>query len=54
VVYTAYDDCLLAASLFVCCIKYYLGDQIKEDEMGRAQGTHWGEGECIQASGGET
>jgi len=29
-----------------------LGDKIKEDEMGWARGTHWGE-QCMQDFGGE-
>jgi hypothetical protein len=30
-----------------------LGDDVKEDEMGRARGTYSGEKECIQNFGGK-
>jgi len=33
---------------------YYLGDKIKEDEMGRAYGTHGGEKKFMQSFGGES
>jgi len=34
--------------------KYYLGDKIKKNEMGRAFGMYAGEERCIQGFGGET
>ena len=29
------------------------GDQMKEDDMGGTCSTYWGEGRCIESSGGE-
>jgi hypothetical protein len=34
-------------------IQYYRGDQIKEDEMGRALDTQEGKEKCVQAFGGK-
>ena len=35
------------AAWFVLFTGYYLGDQIKDDEMGGARGTYGGEEKCI-------
>jgi hypothetical protein len=36
------------------CTKYYSGNQIEQNEMGRACSTYGGEERCIQDFGGET
>jgi hypothetical protein len=39
----------------ICTItKYYLGDQIKKNEVGGACSTYGGEARCIQDFGGDT
>jgi hypothetical protein len=50
--------CFVLLLLFEICTtlerKYYLGDQIKRNEMGGACGMDMGEERCIQGCSGET
>jgi hypothetical protein len=47
-------NCTVSGFVSLHHAKYYSGDQIKNNEMGRACGRYRGEERCIQGFGGET
>jgi hypothetical protein len=46
------DECIITS--FMICTKYYLGDHIKENEMGGTCGTYGRDERYLQDFGGET